>query len=152
MKESFAIVPASGLTIWVSVALVVLLAVLIALFGWIVYSARNTVVELGPDELRISGTLYGRRIPLSSLRVEEGKALNLEQDASFRLKWRTNGIGMPGYKAGWFRLRNGEKALAFITDSRRVLYVPTNDGYSVLLSVGDPQRILELLAELLHAR
>ena len=147
MKESFAIVPASGLTIWVSVILVVLFAVLIALFGWIVYSARNTVVEVQPDGLRVSGTLYGRRIPLEKLLVDQARELDLERDADYRLKWRTNGIGMPGYKAGWFRLRNGEKALAFITDAHRVLYVPTTDGYSILLSLAEPRRVLELLVE-----
>lgn len=152
MKESFAIVPASGLTIWVSVILLMLFALLVALFGWIVYSARNTVVEVEPDGLLVSGTLYGRRIPLESLRVDEARELNLERDAAYRLKWRTNGIGLPGYKAGWFRLRNGEKALAFITDARRILYVPTEEGYSVMLSVAEPRRILELLVKAHHSR
>lgn len=152
MKESFAIIPASGLTIWVSVILVVLLAVLIALFGWIVYSARNTVVEVESDGLRVSGTLYGRHVPIDALRVDEARQLNLERDADYRLKWRTNGIGLPGYKAGWFRLRNGEKALAFITDARRVVYVPTNDGYSILLSVAEPGRVIDRLAKSRRAR
>jgi hypothetical protein len=152
VKESFAIVPASGLTIWVSVILVVLLAVLIGLFAWIVYSARNTVVEVESDSLVISGTLYGRRISLDSIRVDQARELNLVHDADYRLKWRTNGIGLPGYKAGWFRLRNGEKALAFITDAHRVVYFPTSEGYSVLLSVANPPEILELLAKFRQAR
>lgn len=145
MRESFAIVPASGVAVWISVILVVLLVALIALFGSILYSARNTTVLVEPDGLRISGTLYGRRIPLASLRVGEAKVLNLARDEDFRMRWRTNGIGLPGYRAGWFRLRNGEKALAFITDTRRILYLPTSEGYSVLLSVDRPARMLELL-------
>lgn len=145
MKETFAIVPASGLAVWVSVALVAILVVLIALFGWIIYSARNTAVHVDTHGLRISGTLYGRQIPLASLRLDEARQLNLGSNTDHQLKWRTNGIGLPGYKAGWFRLRNGEKALAFITDPRRVLYIPTDNGYSVLVSAREPARILESL-------
>lgn len=145
MKESFDIVPASGVAVWVTVILVVLLLALLTLFGRVLYSARNTTVQVESEGLRISGTLYGRLIPLESLRLDEARVLDLERDAGYRLKWRTNGIGLPGYKAGWFRLRNGEKALAFITDTRRILYLPTREGFSVLLSVAQPVRMLELL-------
>lgn len=152
MKETFAIVPASGLAVWVSVILVAILVVLIALFGWIIYSARNTAVHVEPEGLRISGTLYGRRIPLASLRLGEARQLNLGRDTDHQLKWRTNGIGLPGYKAGWFRLKNGEKALAFITDPHRVLYIPTDDGYSLLLSAQEPARILQSLGDVERTR
>lgn len=145
MKESFAIVPATGLTVWVALILVVLLIGLTVLFGWILYSARNTVVELDSNEIHISGTLYGRRVPLDVLRVDGAKVLDLQRDADYRMKWRTNGTGLPGYRAGWFRLRNGEKALAFVTDTRNVLYLPTHDGYVLLLSVAEPDRMLDLL-------
>lgn len=73
-----------------------LLAALIVLFGWIAYSARITVVEVQPGGIRVSGTLYGRRIPLESLLVDEAQELDLERDADYRLKRRTNGIGLPG--------------------------------------------------------
>lgn len=145
MRESFAIVPASGVTVWVTVILVVLLVGLLMLFGWILYSARNTVVEVDSGQIHISGTLYGRRVPIDILRVDEAKILDLRRDVDYRMKWRTNGTGLPGYKAGWFRLRNGEKALAFVTDTRNVLYLPTRDGYSLLLSVAKPDRMLALL-------
>lgn len=145
MRDSFAIVPATGVTVWVAVILLVLLVGLVWLFGWVLYSARNTVVEVDSGQIHISRTLYGRRIPIGNLRLAEAKVLDLRRDADYRMKWRTNGTGLPGYKAGWFRLRNGEKALAFVTDTRRVLYLPTRDGYSLLLSVADPERMLALL-------
>jgi crotonobetainyl-CoA:carnitine CoA-transferase CaiB-like acyl-CoA transferase len=65
---------------------------------------------------------------------------------------RTNGVGLPGYRAGWFRLRNGEKALAFVTDVHRVTYLRTTDGYSVLLSVEQPQQFASALQALAGAR
>jgi hypothetical protein len=48
----------------------------------------------------------------------------------------------PGYAAGWFRLRNGQRALLYVTTRRRVLYVPTNAGYALLLSPADADGML----------
>ncbi len=52
---------------------------------------------------------------------------------------------MPGYRAGWFRLANGEKALLYVTDPHKVAYVPTRAGYSLLLSVDRPTEFVERL-------
>jgi hypothetical protein len=52
---------------------------------------------------------------------------------------------MPGYRSGWFRLANGEKALVYVTDTRRVVHVPTTAGYSLLLSVAEADQFVERL-------
>jgi hypothetical protein len=59
------------------------------------------------------------------------------------------GTGLPGYQAGWFRLRNGEKALLDLTDRRRAVYIPTGAGYSLLLSPADPDGFLSRLRAVL---
>jgi phosphosulfolactate phosphohydrolase-like enzyme len=38
---------------------------------------------------------------------------------------------------GWFKLKNKEKALVFVTDKSHIVYVPTTKGYSVMMSVLD---------------
>ncbi len=48
--------------------------------------------------------------------LEEAKQVDLSGDSEYRLRTRTNGTGLPGYQAGWFKLQNGEKALVFVTD------------------------------------
>ena len=58
---------------------------------------------------------------------------------------RTFGTSIGGYKAGWFRLRDGERALLYVTDPTRVAYVPTTNGYAVLVSVADPAAFLTSL-------
>lgn len=55
------------------------------------------------------------------------------------------GTGLRAFAAGWFRLRGGEKALIYLTDRHSVLYVPTLDGYSLLLSSSEPERFLAAL-------
>jgi hypothetical protein len=58
---------------------------------------------------------------------------------------RTVGTALPGYRSGWFRLANGEKALVYVTDPSRVVYVPTTDGYSLLLSVAETDQFVDRL-------
>ena len=60
---------------------------------------------------------------------------------------RRMGTGLPGYQAGWFRLRGGEKALLYLTDRSKAVYIPTTNDYSLLLSPADPDGFLETLRE-----
>lgn len=145
MKETFPIIPASNGPLWLLLFISLLMLALIALFGYFAYSSRNVRFEVSPDGLRITGGLYGRQIPLASLDLEGAKPVDLTRDRAYRLKWRTNGAGLPGYSAGWFRLSNGEKALVFVTDQRRALYCPTSEGFSVLLSTSEPEALLDAL-------
>ncbi|HYG81514.1 MAG TPA: PH domain-containing protein, partial [Pyrinomonadaceae bacterium] len=57
----------------------------------------------------------------------------------------TMGGAFPGYASGWFRLANGEKALLYLTDRRKAVYIPTADGYSVLISPNNPDAFLAAL-------
>ena len=125
--------------------LVVLLVGLLGLFGYMAWSSRRISFEISSEGLNIKGGLYGRKIPRGELIADQARPVDLETDTGLRLSWRTNGIGMPGYSAGWFRTKSGEKALAFVTDRRRVVYVPTRRDYSVLMSVESPETVVDAL-------
>jgi hypothetical protein len=62
--------------------------------------------------------------------------------------WRTLGIAVPGYRAGCFRLVNGEKDLLYVTDGARVVSVPTRAGFAVLVSQQEPVRFFAALRPL----
>ena len=145
MKEVFPIVPAPAVTLWFVAGIAVLMSLLVGLFLWIGWATRSTVFEVSGDKLTIRGDMYGRAIPRSDLVMDSARIINLKTDREHQLKWRTNGCGLPGYASGWFRLMNGEKALAFVTEGERVVYLPTTKGYSVLLSPKDPQQLLNAL-------
>ena len=132
MSQIFPMVPASGKALWVIAVIVVPLA---ALFGYIAYASRHARFEVSETGLRIHGGLYGRTVPAASLVCNGAKAVDLKADPSLKPALRTNGIGLPGYQAGWFQLKNGEKALVFLTSRSSVAYIPTRDGYALLLSV-----------------
>lgn len=149
--ETFPIVPGQFKSVWIWLPLGVLAVVLI-LVGWALFKAytgaRGSQFEVSTDGLRIRGDLYGRMVPMAELKLDEAKAVDLTVDRNLQPKLRTMGTGLPGYQAGWFRLQNGEKALLYLTDKQRVAYMPTTQGYAVLVSVQEPDRLIGRLREL----
>jgi hypothetical protein len=170
VKEVFPIVPAaSGPVITFAVATLLLGSIIVlasrgpAIIFWIValvlgaiivllasfaLASRYVKFEVSPEGLAIRGDLYGRRLAPDFLLTGEARAVDLTASPAYRPVWRTNGAGLPGYGSGWFQLENGEKALIFVTDKRRVVYLPTRKGYLVLMSVPDPEKFLEALRHL----
>ncbi len=145
MSQVFPIVPASSKTLLSIGIFAVLMLGLLCLSLFIAYSSQQVKFEINEQQLSITGDLYGRTIPLTSLVIDEAKVIKLDKSSPYRPRWRTNGIGLPGYQSGWFKLKNGEKALLFVTESNQVVYVPTIEGYSLLMSVKQPQEFLQLL-------
>jgi hypothetical protein len=110
-----------------------------------IYSSRKVGIQAEDRQIRIRGDMYGRNITVSSLNLAMAKIVNLDEHRELRPKWRTNGIGLPGYQAGWFKLADGEKALLFVIDPKAVVYVPTDEGYALLVSVAEAPRFLASL-------
>jgi hypothetical protein len=151
VKQVFPIVPPSGNASFIALALIgALLIGLVALFAYIAWSTRHVQFEVSSEGLKITGDLYGRTIPAADLIAGEARGIDLAAEPGYRPRWRTNGVGLPGYISGWFRLVNKEKALAFVTDRTRIVRIPTRKGYSVLLSVADPQQFLSALNTAVH--
>ncbi len=148
MKEVFQIIPASGGALWFLGAIMALLLLGAAFAGWIAHSARHSAVEVSTDGLTLRTLFYGRKIPAAALEGEAARAVDLEAEPQLRPRWRTNGIGLPGYGSGWFKLENGTKALALITDSHRVVYIPTRRKFALLVSVTQPEALVEALRKM----
>jgi hypothetical protein len=141
--ETFPIAPAATRVLWfLPVLLVVVLVPVIVLVGGSVAGARGARFEVSSAGLRLQGDWYGRAIPAEQLRGQAAKRVDFAAEPALAPKMRTMGTGLPGYQAGWFRLRNGEKALLYLTDRNRAVYVPTTAGYSLLLSPADPDAFL----------
>lgn len=143
--DIFIITPASPKPLWfLSVIGLILFIVLLALL-FIAYASRNSKVELDNNTLKLSGDFWGREIKIDQLDVTSVRILNLYENKEFNPKWRTLGTGLPGYSSGWFRLRNGEKALVYLTQRNKVVYLPTSNGYSLMLSLDEPEKFIEKL-------
>jgi hypothetical protein len=151
MDKIFNIVPATSgayTFIWIfGIVMVVIIVGMVALFASFGYQARHATFTLTGDGLRIGPGFFGRTIPKENISVEGVKAVNLNLEKDYQPKWRTNGAGMPGFSVGWFRLQNKEKSLVFVTDRSSVVYIPTTDNYSVLLSAQDAAGMVEAIRQ-----
>lgn len=125
--------------VWVLVSLLLVLAVLL------VCVVQAPAFEASGDGLRIRGTLFGRTIPAAVLRLSEARVVDLRTTPALQPAWRLFGVGLPGYRAGWFRLGNKERALVFLGRSHRALYIPTTAGYALLIAPNDPDGCLGTL-------
>jgi hypothetical protein len=144
--DTFLIVPGSSRGLWIFVAVILAIVGIAMVFLFVTARGATTSrFEISHAGLRLRGDLYGRTIPASALRGGATRIVDLATTHDLQPRWRTMGTAFPSYRAGWFRLRNGEKALLYLTDSRRAVYVPTTRGYSLLLSPQQPERFVERL-------
>lgn len=141
----FPIAPAASRYLWFLVPIAALLIGVMIMLAISVHGAQASRFEVLADSLRLRGDLYGRTIPKHLLRLDATRRVDLAAEPGFRPGWKTVGIGLPGYQSGWFRLRNGEKALLYLTDRSKAVYVPTSAGYSLLLSPANPDGFLAAL-------
>ena len=141
----FPIAPAASRYLWFMIPVVVILLGAVALLATSIRGAQSSTFEIRPDGLRLRGDLWGRFIPKAELRVDLARRVDMTQEEGLRPKWRRIGTALPGYQSGWFRLRNGNKALLYLTDRTRAVYVPTTAGYVLLLSPADPDGFLSTL-------
>ncbi|MCE1246208.1 MAG: PH domain-containing protein [Firmicutes bacterium] len=127
----------------------VLLVILLVFFmvGYVFYSMKNCRFEVNNQGLQVRGDMYSRLIPYKSIKMDGIKMLDLScgRDSEYQPSFRTNGAALPGYLSGWYRLKNKEKALLFVSDKTKVIYIPTGEGFSVLLSPDEPQAFLDAL-------
>ena len=144
--QEFLIAPTAGRAMWLLMLVPgVVICLVVGLFGAAVLSSRGARFEISPAGLRLRGDLYGRLIPVEQLRGASASRIDFSTMPELRPARRTFGTGLPGYRSGWFRLRNGESALLYLTDDSRAVYVPTTAGYSVVLSPREPDQFLAAL-------
>ena len=152
MTTVYSIIPAGRAPLWFFLGIAVLLIGVLGIVGATLVGSRMSRFELSDRSLRLRGDLYGRTIPLEKIVADRARAVDLRLEPSLRPRSRRAGTSLPGYSAGWFRLDNGEKALLYLTDRTRVVYIPVRDGYSLLLSPHDPAGMVADLRERVKRR
>jgi hypothetical protein len=126
VTEIFSIAPPTGRAMWLVLLIPAVIVALVAgLLTMTVVSSRTARFEVSPEGLRLRGDLYGRLFSADQLRGLSARRVDFAASPELRPQRRTMGTGLPGYRAGWFRLRNGEKARLYLTDSSRAVYIPT---------------------------
>jgi hypothetical protein len=109
---------------------------------------RRHRLVLSADSLEVKTSFYSRIVPLSELRLEEARVVDLDERTEFKPRVKTNGYSLPGFHSGHFRLRNREKAFVAIVGERRALWLPATHGAGLLLQPRQPDALLNRLREL----
>jgi hypothetical protein len=144
--HEFLIAPSTDRAMWfIFLVPGLILFLVMGLLGAALVGSRSARFEVSPAGLRLRGDLYGRFIPVEQLRGASAARVDFAAAPELVPARRTMGTGLPGYRSGWFRLRNGEEALLYLTDMSRVVYLPTTEGYSLLLSPAEPDQFLSAL-------
>ena len=150
MDMLFPIAPTDKFSMILGIPIMLLLLAVLVLTVLTMTPIGRGAVKVSSEEMKIKIPIYGRSVLLRSLILESARIVDLKAETSLRPTLRTNGIGLPNYSLGWFKLKNGEKALAVLTDKHKVLYIPTHDGYSILISPVEPEMLLDELKKQAH--
>lgn len=127
------------------IGLVVTVAVA-GLLGYFLYGSFHSTVTVGARSLNLKAPIYGRSIPRDSIDAARARVISMHAAGEVRFPVRTNGLAVPGYRVGWFRLSDKTRALAAVTDRSRVAHVPLKDGSALLVSVAKPDEFIQALA------
>lgn len=127
-----------GSAAW-SLAIATLITVLLC---WLFFRRR---VQLDGSVLSVHSTFYRKHTPVEQMDLQQAAVVDLKQDRRHGLRHKINAYGMPGFHSGHYRLHGGGKGFALVTDVHRVLVIPVRDGPTLLLSLAEPQSLLDAL-------
>jgi len=142
--------PLIGDSAWLTNAVVVggALALCLAIHWFIGRVLHRHRIVLDDDGLAIATTFYSRKLGWGELQLQQARVVDLDEHTGLKPVLKTNGTALPGFRSGWFRLRNLGKALVATAGGSRVVYLPTTQGYDLLLQPRQPQALLARLREL----
>lgn len=114
-------------------------------FGYFLFGGHLSNVTLAEGMLQVNVPIYGRSIPLDRVDIASSRVIDMTESREVRLTRRTNGLGVPGYLLGWFRVARNGRALVSLTDRSTVAWVRLTDGTNLLFSLRDPDAFLQAL-------
>lgn len=165
MKREFAIVPPDARLVWllpgfaafiVLIGIVLLattrephawvaLPVALASFAVLALLLRRRWVRLDAGMLIIAAGLNTRRVAITGLDLAAARIVDLRERSEWKPLIKVFGTHLPGCSMGHFRLRDRSPAFVLLTDRSRVLVLPETSGKKLLLSLQQPQALLDAL-------
>lgn len=134
--------PANPVPWWLVVPFATALPI-VAPLAWL--GRRSIVIEDGT--LVVSAGMNTLRSSIAELQLDKVRVLNLQEHVDHAPMLQLFGMGLPGFKAGHYLLRNRRRAFCLLTDRQRVVLIPRRDGRLLLLSPERPQALLDALRD-----
>lgn len=104
-------------------------------------------VELDARQLRVKAAMFNHRVDASELDMARARIVDLDERTELKPILKAFGMALPGFQAGWFLLRDRSRAFCLLTTRRRVLWLPTRTGKSLMLSLERPDALLDALRQ-----
>jgi hypothetical protein len=115
------------------------------LYLFLAWRIRCAGVALNAQAIGIDTGFSTRLVALERLAPRGMKEVDLKQRPELRPLLRTLGLGLPGFSGGWYRLRDGRKALCLVTERDRVTVLEDEAGLVYLISMADPEPLRRAL-------
>lgn len=145
--NTLSVIPAvfgSSANFWIIIGIIgVIVFGVIGIMVTLGYQSRQVYFMVSDEGLSVGPGAYSMFIPREDILSDGVRVVNLKTDPVFRIKSKTDASIFPGFSSGWYTLANEEEALVFLTDRSRVVYIPTNKEYSVLLSVREAEEFAD---------
>lgn len=124
-----------------AVAIGVLLPMVLA-FSWMFYKVNDAELIISGDTVTLDVPFYGFSLPRREVELAKVERVDWSQTPELKPDLRANGVGMPGFQLGWFRLANEQKAFVATTSTDNLVLLPTTRNYPLILSLENPEQIV----------
>ncbi len=88
---------------------------------------------------------YRTRVSINSVVLDSVQVLPDGEHP--RLRWRKNGIGLPGMQLGWFTTSRGKPVFAATAGKKGRVLIPTRGDHNLVVSCREPERVVAVLRE-----
>ena len=129
------------LQVWPALVLMPLIGVLIGL------DIRSRAVELQDGRLRVRRRPIPRSFAITAIALAGARVVDLDLERGLRPMFNLAGSHMPGFRSGWFVLRNRRRAYVLTRSGTRAALLPLRDGRLLLLGVERPDALLQALRD-----
>jgi hypothetical protein len=113
---------------------------------YLIGSMLCCTIKITETELSVGVFPYRRKFPIADVRAADARALDVNDPP--KLRWRKNGIGLPGVHLGWFSTSTARPVFAATAGKRSRVFIPTRSSHDVLVSSRSPERLVIVLHSL----
>lgn len=140
-------IAAQGLEAWRARGMGELIGPLVcgAVWAGVALASRRSRITLANGVLTVRSTFYRCDVPLSALDLDGARVFDREERTELGTARKRNGVGLPGFHSGHFRLRNGERAFVAVAAGRWRLWLPRRGGGGLLLEPDNARALLDML-------